>query len=67
MAKGTRTRSTVSGRFVKSGAAKSRPSTTVKEKIGGGSTHGAHRSAITGEFVTKSFAARHPRTTMKDS
>ena len=63
----TRTRSTITGRFVKPSTAKRRPSTTVTEKVGGGSTHGAYRSAITGKFVTKSVAVRRPRTTMKDS
>lgn len=67
MAKGTRSRSTISGRFVKGSTAKRNPSTTVTERVGGGSTHGANRSATSGKFVTKGYAARNPRTTMKDS
>lgn len=67
MAKGTRSRSTISGRFVKQSTAQRRPATTVTERIGGGSTHGANRSAKSGQFVTKGYANRNPRTTMKDS
>lgn len=67
MATKTRTRSTITGKFVKASTAKRRPSTTVTEKVGGGSTHGAYRSAKTGLFVKKSVAKRNPRTTMRDS
>jgi hypothetical protein len=67
MAKGTITRSTISGQFVKPSAAVRSPSTTVTEKIGGGSTNGVHRSAATGLFVKQSYADRNPRTTMKDN
>ncbi|MEM1377918.1 MAG: hypothetical protein AAGG69_11080 [Pseudomonadota bacterium] len=67
MAKGTRSRSTITGRYVKPSTAARHPKTTVREKIGGGSTGGVHRSAITGEFVKKSFAKRNPKTTMRDS
>jgi len=56
-----------SGRFVKQSYAKSHAKTTLGEKRGGGSTHGAHRSAETGKFVTKSAARRSPSTTIKDS
>ena len=66
MAKGSNTRSTISGQFVKPSAAIRSPSTTVTERKGGESTNGAHRSAVSGQFVTESYANRHPRTTMKD-
>ena len=67
MAKGTRSRSTVSGRFIKGSTAKRSPATTVTERVGGKSTNGANRSAKSGRFVTKGYATRNPRTTMKDS
>jgi hypothetical protein len=67
MAKGSNTRSTISGQFVKPSAAVRSPSTTVTEAKGGGSTHGANRSAVTGLFVKQSYADRNPRTTMRDS
>jgi hypothetical protein len=67
MAKGTITRSTITGQYVKPSAAVRSPSTTVTEKIGGGSTNGANRSAVTGLFVKQSHADRNPRTTMRDS
>ncbi|MEN9895497.1 MAG: hypothetical protein RIR97_1349 [Pseudomonadota bacterium] len=60
-------RSAKTGQFVTETKAKNNPSTTVKEKVDGGSTNGAYRSAKTGEFVTKSFARKHPSTTLKDS
>jgi hypothetical protein len=67
MSKGTRSRSTITGHFVKPQTAVRHPSTKVTEKIGGGSTHGVHRSAKTGEFVSKAYADRNPKTTMRDS
>jgi hypothetical protein len=63
----TRSRSTISGRFVTKAATRRSPRTTVTEKVGGGSTGGAYRSAITGKFVSKSHGKRHPNTTMRDS
>mgnify|MGYP003556021105 CR=1 FL=1 len=67
MAKGTITRSTINRQYVKPSAAIRSPSTTVTEKVGGGSTNGANRSAATGLFVKQSYADRNPRTTMRDS
>ncbi|MCX7305149.1 MAG: hypothetical protein NTV73_12565 [Hyphomicrobiales bacterium] len=69
MAKGSgkNYRSAGSGQFVTPAEAKSKPSTTVSETRGGGSTGGTHRSAKTGQFVTDSYAAKHPKTTIKDS
>ena len=66
MAKATRSRSAISGRFVTKGHAKRSPRTTVTEKIGGKSTGGVGRSAITGRFVKPSTVRRNPRTTIKD-
>jgi hypothetical protein len=60
-------RSAKSGRFVTKAQTKRSPSTTVTEKRGGGSTHGAHRSAVSGKFVKASTAKRNPNTTIKDS
>lgn len=67
MAKGTITRSVITGQYVKPSAAVRSPSTTVTEAKGGGSTNGAHRSAVTGAFVSSAFANSHPRITMKDN
>ncbi len=63
---GTRARSTISGKFVTKAHAKRSPHTTVNERIGGGSTHGATRSAISGKFVSPGYGSRNPRTTMRD-
>lgn len=63
---GTRARSAISGRFVTKAHAKRSPRTTVTEKVGGGSTHGATRSAISGRFVSSGYGKRNPRTTMRD-
>lgn len=63
---GTRARSTISGKFVTKAHAKRSPRTTVTEKVGGGSTHGATRSAVSGRFVSAGYGARNPRTTMRD-
>lgn len=60
-------RSAESGRFVTSKQATENPKTTLAEKRGGGSTHGAHRSAITGKFEKKAAAARWPDKSIKDS
>lgn len=62
----TRARSTISGRFVTKSHAKRSPRTTVKERVGGGSTHGSMRSAVTGKFVSNAYGKRNPRTTMRD-
>lgn len=71
MAKGSGTgknyRSAKSGQFVTKGYAGKHPATTLGEKRGGGSTHGAHRSAKTGTFVKAGYADRHKSTTIKDS
>lgn len=64
---GTRFRSAKSGQFVTERKAEASPKTTLSEKVGGGSTNGAHRSAITGKFVSEAFARHHPSTTIKDS
>lgn len=58
-------RSAITGRYVTSAHGKRSQSTTVYEKIGGGST-GSARSAKTGRFVTEGFATRNPRTTVKE-
>lgn len=63
---GTRARSAVSGRFVTKSYANRSPQTTVQERIGGGSTHGATRSAVSGKFVSAAYGKRNPRTTMRD-
>lgn len=63
---GTRARSTISGRFVTKAHANRSPRTTVSERVGGGSTHGATRSAVSGKFVSSGYGARNPRTTMRD-
>jgi hypothetical protein len=65
--KGKSYRSAVTGRFVTKSTAARRPATTVAERRGGGSTHGAHRSAVTGKYVKEGYARRHPSTTIKDS
>lgn len=59
-------RSAVDGRFVSSIFARRNPETTMSERRGGGSTHGAHRSCRTGRFVSRDFARRHPRETIRD-
>ena len=64
---GTRARSAISGRFVTKAHANRSPRTTVTERIGGGSTHGATRSAVSGKFVSKGYGRRNPRTTIIDS
>ena len=60
-------RSAKTGKFVTKRTADRNPKTTVGERRGGGSTHGAHRSAITGKFVSKAAAGRWPNKTIKDS
>jgi hypothetical protein len=64
---GVRHRSAKSGQFVTEQKATQRPSTTLSERINGGSTNGSHRSAKTGEFVTESYAKKHPSSTIKDN
>jgi hypothetical protein len=56
-----------SGQFVTKVYAGRHASTTLGEKRGGSSTHGAHRSAKTGEFVKARYASRHKSTTIRDS
>lgn len=62
----TVTRSAKSGRFVSKAKAKSSPRTTVRERVGKGTSNKTtvHRSAATGRFVKASTAARHPGTTI---
>lgn len=64
---GVRHRSAKSGQFVTERKAANNPKTTVSERVGGGSTHGAHRSAISGKFVGPAAAGRWPDKTIKDS
>lgn len=63
---GTRARSAISGRFVTKSHANRSPRTTVTERVGGGSTHGATRSAVSGKFVSGAYGKRNPKTTMRD-
>lgn len=60
-------RSAKSGQFVTKTFANKHQATTLGEKRGGGSTHGAHRSAKTGQFVKAGYANRNKSTTIKDS
>ena len=64
---GTNYRSAGAGQFVQKSYADKHPSTTLGERIGGGSTGGTHRSAKTGQFVTDQYAATHPKTTIQDN
>jgi hypothetical protein len=59
-------RSAINGRFVSKAFARRYPSTTMRERRGGGSTHGAYRSCRTGRFVPRDYARRHPRSTLRD-
>jgi hypothetical protein len=67
MAKGSHSRSAITGRYVSRATAARHPRTTVTESGGnrGGGT--AYRSAITGRYVTPGTAARHPRTTVTEN
>lgn len=67
MAKGSRSRSAVSGRYVKAATAARHPRTTVTESSGGRGGGKAYRSAISGRYVTAATAARHPRTTVTEN
>jgi hypothetical protein len=67
MAKGSRNRSAISGRYVTTATAARHPRTTVTESSRGGGGGKAHRSAITGRYVTGATAARHPRTTVTEN
>jgi hypothetical protein len=63
-----RSRSAISGRYVRRSTAKRNPRTTITER-GRGRNQGAgtrHRSAITGRYVAAATAARHPRTTVTE-
>ena len=63
-----RSRSAVTGRYVRRSTAVRNPRTTVTEGGSGRNrdtgTH--HRSAVTGRYVTSTTAARHPRTTVTE-
>ena len=59
-------RSALTGRFVSESFARRYPSSTMSERRGGGSTHGAYRSCRTGRFVSRDYALRHRRTTLRD-
>ena len=63
---GTIHRSARTGQFVTAGQAKRSPSTTVSERVGGGSTDRS-RSAESGRFVTGDQARRNPNTTVTES
>ena len=63
-----RSRSAVTGRYVRRSTAARNPRTTVTER-GSGRNHSSgehHRSAITGRYVKPATAARHPRTTVTE-
>jgi len=64
-----RSRSAVTGRYVRRSTAARNPRTTVTTERGSGrnsSTGTHHRSAVTGRYVTSATAARHPRTTVTE-
>jgi len=67
MAKGSRNRSAITGRYVTSATAARHPRTTVTESSRGRGGSKAHRSAITGRYVTGVTACRHPRTTITEN
>jgi hypothetical protein len=68
MAKGSHSRSAITGRYVSRAAAARHPRTTVTESTGGRGGGGtAYRSAISGRYVTGATAARHPRTTVTEN
>lgn len=62
-----RSRSAITGRYVKPATAARHPRTTVTESGSnkGSGTH--HRSAITGRYVTGSTAKRNPDTTVTEN
>lgn len=65
-----RSRSAVTGRYVRRSTAVRNPRTTVTERGSGrnsaSSSSVRHRSAITGRYVAPATAARHPRTTVTE-
>lgn len=63
-----RSRSAVTGRYVRRSTAVRNPRTTVTERGSGRNRASGvrHRSAITGRFVAPATAARHPRTTVTE-
>jgi hypothetical protein len=67
MAKGSRSRSAITGRYVSRATASRHPRTTVTETSGGRGGGMAHRSAISGRYVKAATAARHPRTTVTEN
>lgn len=67
MAKGSRNRSAVTGRYVTGATAARHPRTTVTVSSQGRGGGKAHRSAITGRYITGATAARHPRTTVTEN
>jgi hypothetical protein len=67
MAKGSHSRSAITGRYVSRATAARHPRTTVTEATGGRGGGTAYRSAISGRYVTGATAARHPRTTVREN
>jgi hypothetical protein len=68
-AEGTRSRSAITGKFVKEATSKRHPKNTVVESTGSDdaekSSDGKQpRSAVTGKFVKESTAKRHPKQTV---
>ena len=61
-----RSRSAVTGRYVRRSTAVRNPRTIVTETAADRSSGEHHRSAITGRYVTPATAARHPRTTVTE-
>jgi hypothetical protein len=63
-----RSRSAVTGRYVRRSTAVRNPRTTVTESGSGRnrSSGSHHRSAVTGRYVKPATAARHPRTTVTE-
>ena len=67
MAKGSHSRSTISGRYIPKTAAARHPHTSVNES---GANHGSgthYRSGITGQYITKAAAARYPNTSVQEN
>jgi hypothetical protein len=67
VARGGRSRSAISGRFISKAAAARHPRTSVTESVGSKSGNGTHhRSAITGKYISSAAAARHPNTSVTE-
>lgn len=69
MAKGSISRSAITGRFVSRAAAARWPSRTVTEANGGRNAGGgtAYRSASSGRYVTQGTARRNPSGTVREN